>query len=101
MKFSLENLFDFKQLLRHLSAGLSRLDLDNNFEGEEISAVIAAGAEVKLRNPLSFIPNRYIITSKSNNSTISRSNVWTSDFVYFTNHGAEDSSVSIFLYRRQ
>lgn len=101
MKFSLENLFDFKQLLRHLSAGLRRLDLDNNFEGEEISATIPAGSELRVRNPLSFTPDRYIITSKSGNSTISKSNTWTKDYVYFTNYGADESTVSIFLYRKQ
>lgn len=101
MKFTLENMFDLKQLLRHLSAGLRRLDLDNNFEGEEISANMPAGVETRVRNPLNFIPDRYIITSKSGNSTISRSGIWTSDYVYFTNHGTDSSDVSLFLYRKQ
>ena len=101
MKFTIENLFDLKQLLRHLSTGLQRLDLDNNFEGEEISAEMPAGAETRVRNPLNFVPDRYIITNKSGNSTISRSNTWTRDYIYFTNFGAEDSHVSVFLYRKQ
>lgn len=101
MKFTLENLFDFKQLIRHLSMGLKRLDLDNNFEGDEITALLPAGIETRVRNPLNFIPDRYMITSKSGNSTISKSNVWTSDYIYFTNYGIEESTTSIFLYRRQ
>lgn len=99
MKFKLENLYELKQLLRHLSSGLRRLTLPDNFEGEEVSIEIPAGTQVSVRNPLSFIPTRYIITKKTGNSTISKSGTWTENFLYFTNYGADDTEASIFLMR--
>lgn len=99
MKFKFENLFELKQLLRHLSSGLRRLTLPDNMEGEQISARIPAGSELRVRNPLSFIPTRYIILNKTGNSTISKSGTWTEDFIYFTNYGADDTEALIFLMR--
>jgi hypothetical protein len=99
MKFTLENIFNIDQLKKHLTSGLQRLKLQDNFEGEEIQVLIPAGQEVRVRNPLNFIPSRYILISKSGNSTISRSNIWTQDYVYFTNFGPENSDTIIFLTR--
>lgn len=99
MKFKFENLYELKQLLRHLASGLSRLTLNDNLEGTEIEISILSGTETEIRNPLNFIPTRYIILGKTGNSTISRSGTWTSDFLYFTNHGVEDTTATIFLMR--
>lgn len=99
MKFTLENIFNIAQLKKHLTSGLQRLKLTDNFEGEEIQVLIPGGEEVRVRNPLNFIPNRFIIVNKSGNSTISKSNIWTQDYVYFTNFGPEDSETIVFLTR--
>jgi len=99
MRFKLENLFDFRQLIKHLSSGLQRLTLDDNFEGTRISVNFNGNGEVQVRNPLNFIPTSYIIISKSASGTIFRSNTWTNDFIYFTNDGTEPMESIIFLMR--
>lgn len=99
MKFSLENIGNIRQLINHLSSGLKRLNFTDNFEGTEISITIASGAEVQVRNPLNYIPTRYIVLEQTGNSTISKSNTWTTDFIYFTNFGAAEGSYKIRLLR--
>lgn len=99
MKFTLDNVYELRQLIKHLSSGLRRLTLSDNFQGTEIQILIPAGSELKVRNPLQFVPNRYIIVSQTGNSNIVKSNTWTSDFLYFTNHGIEDSNATIQLLR--
>ena len=99
MKFKLENLFDFRQLIKHLSSGLQRLTLVDNFEGTRIEVEFNGSGEVSVQNPLNFIPSSYIIVSKSGNGTIYRSNTWTRDNIYFTNNGTDTYSASIFLMR--
>ena len=100
MKFSLENLFDFKQLLRHLSTGLERLDLDNNFEGFREELVIPAGSELRVRNQLNFIPSTYIIGYQEGNGLITASGTpWDINFLYLRNHGAEEVTATIRFLR--
>lgn len=99
MKFKLENLFDFRQLIKHLSSGLQRLTLEDNFEGTRISVQFEGNGEVSVRNPLNFVPSSYIIISKSGIGTIYKSNTWTTDFVYFTNEGAGTYEAIIYLMR--
>jgi len=72
MKFSLENIFQIRQLIKHLSAGLRRLRFEDNFEGTQIQVVIPAGSELRVRNPLQFLPSSYILLNKTGNSTIIR-----------------------------
>lgn len=100
MRFSLENLFDLKQLLRHLSAGLERLTFEDNFEGFNITVVISAGSELKFRNQLNFIPTKYIITYQTGNGLITAGDTaWTRDFIYMKNHGASDVTVTLQFMR--
>lgn len=100
MRFSLENLFDLKQLLRHLSAGLERLTFEDNFEGFNITVVISAGSELKFRNQLNFIPTKYIITHQTGNGLITAGDTaWTRDFIYMKNHGAADVTVTLQFMR--
>lgn len=96
MKFSLDNLFNFKQLVRHLASGLERLRLEDNFEGFQITLVIPASSEFKLRNQLKFIPSKYIVLFQQGNGVLTAgSSKWTSDFLYMENHGAAEITVKL------
>lgn len=100
MKFSLENLFDFKQLLRHLSAGLSKLSLSDNFEGFEITLVIPASSELKFRNQLNFIPSKYIVLFQQGNGLVTAGvSKWTSDFLYMKNWGLNEVTIKLYFMR--
>lgn len=100
MKFSLENLFDFKQLIRHLSAGLERLSFKDNFEGFEAIVTIPASSEVKVRNQLNFIPTKYIITQQRGNGLVTAGDTkWDANFLYMKNHGASQTIVTLQFLR--
>lgn len=100
MRFSLENLFDLKQLLRHLSAGLERLTFGDNFEGFEATIVISASSELKLRNQLNFIPTKYIITQQRGNGLVTAGDTdWDANFLYMKNHGASETTVTLQFLR--
>jgi hypothetical protein len=100
MKFSLENLFDIKQLIRHLAAGLERLKFEDNFEGFQVTLVISAGSELKFRNQLNFIPSKYIVLFQQGNGLVTAGDTtWTSDFLYMKNHGAADVTVKLQFLR--
>lgn len=100
MKFSLENLFNFKQLVRHLAAGLERLRFEDNFESFQITLVIPAGSESKLRNQLKFIPSKYIVLFQQGNGLVTAGDSqWTPDFLYMKNHGAATVTVKLLFLR--
>lgn len=100
MKFNLENLRELRRLIRELAIGLRKLDLINNFEGSELNIVIPASSSVSIRNPLNFIPSRYIILSQEGNGLITKSTTaWTLDFLYFSNNGGSEVTAKIFVMR--
>ena len=100
MKFSLENLFDFRQLTRHLATGLNRLDLLDNFEGFEFETTIASGAEAQIRNQLKSIPNHVIITKQTGNGNVTAGDTeWDLDFVYMKNHGPSSVTVKMVFHK--
>ena len=100
MRFSLENLFDLKQLLRHLSAGLERLSFEDNFDGFKTTLIISAGSELKIRNQLNFIPTKYIITQQRGNGLVTAGDTrWDINFLYMKNHGASDTTVTLQFMR--
>ena len=100
MKFSLENIFNLRQLIRHLSAGLRRLDLVQNFESFEVTLVIPASSELKFRNQLNFIPTRSILVNQRGNGLVTQGDTaWTRDFLYMKNNGAEEV-VATYIFMR-
>lgn len=100
MRFSLENIFNLRQLIRHLSAGLRRLDLVQNFESFEVTLVIPASSELKLRNQLNFIPSRSILVRQTGNGLVTQGTTpWTKDFLYMMNHGAEQVTATYIFMR--
>jgi len=98
MKFSLGTIFDIKQLLKELGTGLSRLTFSDNFESFEVEVEIAANTEEKIRNSLTFIPNRVIIDSKGDALVTRGDTAWTTEFVYIKNHDSTNSSTVKLLF---
>ena len=99
MKFSLDTVFDIKQLLKELRTGLGRLDFLNNFESFETEVTIAANTESKIRNQLTFIPTRVIITKQTGNALVTAGDTaWTTEFLYIKNHDASNSATVKLLF---
>jgi hypothetical protein len=101
MKFSLENITNIRQLIRHLSAGLEKLNLLDNFETFQVDSLsISAGSEVKVRNQLKSIPSGYIIRFQQGNGLVTAGDTkWSKDFIYMKNHGASPVTLKILFTR--
>jgi len=100
MKFSIENIFNLAQLKKHLASGLERLSLNDNFQGFEITLVIPASSETKLRNQLNFIPSKYIVLFQQGNGLVTAGDTaWTRDFLYIKNNGASQVTVKLNFLR--
>lgn len=99
MKFSLDTVFNIKQLVKELRTGLGRLDFLNNFESFEVETTIAANTEAKLRNQLSFIPSRVIIVKQTGNALVTAGDTaWTASYLYMKNHDASNSATVKLLF---
>jgi hypothetical protein len=90
MKFAFETISNFEDLAQVLSTGMDKLDFIENFQAAEITIEGAtSGNSIKLRNPLNFVPSRFIIVDQTGNGVVARdeNNNWTTDFLYLYNHG--------------
>ena len=109
MKFNLTSAKDLKDLAKKLTAGLSKLSVEDNVDGFLVKDLkIAAGDIATVRNELTFVPTQYIITNQEGNSLVTRvstnteatSNmVWDSKFLYLKNNGSADVIISVFFMR--
>lgn len=89
MKFRLEVSKTLQQLIKHLSVGLRKLSLVQNFEAFEIDLEWAVSdvEELTAGNPLTFVPTRYIIVSQTGDANITKGDTaWTNSSVYFKNN---------------
>lgn len=85
--------------LKELQAGLTKLDLEENFESQAIQITVPAGAEVGISHNLGVIPTKRLIV-KANGSTIDDGTTpWTKKAVYFRNTGASAVTATIVLMR--
>ena len=101
MKFGLDTIFNLKPLIKELATGLSRLDFINNFESFETAELtIAATTEEKIRNELSAIPTKMIITKQTGNSLVTAGDTaWSDDFVYIRNQGSNSVTVKVLFLK--
>jgi len=96
MKFRLEQLKEIPQLIKELANGLKFLDFANNFSSYEVEVSIPATTELGIRNQLTNIPKKYIITSQTGNGLITMgTSTWTKDKVYLYNNGAVTVTATI------
>lgn len=101
MKFSLETLSNFKQILKELSIGLTRLDFVNNFQSFQTEVTITANTEEKIRNELTFIPTKMLIVKQTGNALVTAGDtVWTANYLYLKNHdAANDATVKVIFFK--
>lgn len=99
MKFNIESLSDLGQLVKELAIGLRNITFADNFKGFEKTVTISATSETQIRNELQNIPTKYIIVSQTGNGLVIKSNTWTKDFLYLTNNGAEEVTITIIFLR--
>ena len=100
MKFSIDNIANIKKLIKELATGLTRLSFMDNFESFEKTVTIPATSVLQIRNELTFIPSKRIITRKDVAGDISDSTLpWTSNYVYLENHGANPVTLNVTFMR--
>jgi hypothetical protein len=93
----------FTSVLRNLQAGLSQLDFADNFASfvaEDV--IIPAGGELAIRNFLDAteVPRWRVILNQVGGGVITDGpTAWDSDFVYLSNAGGADATVSVAFFR--
>jgi hypothetical protein len=96
MKFRLEQLRDFKALVKDLANGLKFLTLGDNFNSFETEITIPATSELGIRNQLTSIPKKYIIVDQTGNGLITRgTTLWSKDKVYLYNNGSVSVTATV------
>jgi hypothetical protein len=106
MRFNLFNSRDLRQLITELSAGLQRLDFQNNFESFEISAIIPDQTEIsgdyRIDNRLKpNIPSGMLIVKQKGNALVTAGDTeWTSEYIYIKNNSTSiDANVKIKFFK--
>jgi len=113
MKFSLETARDLQDLIRQLSVGLSKLNIEENMEAFKVENLeIAAGNTATIRNKLTFIPKQYIITSQEGNGLVTKDKgltdpsdpatntiEWNVNNLYLKNNGSNAVTLTIIFMR--
>ena len=101
MKFALESARTLPALIRKLTVGLKKLSFTENFDSVDVEDIeIASGSEVTVRNKLTYIPTKYIITSQTGNGLITKGDTpWTRSALYFKNNGTEKVTISVTFMR--
>jgi len=104
MKFNLASIQDVIDLVNKLSIGLRKLTFEDNMESFssqdlEIPVWAADGDEVSIRNKLTFIPDKYIITAQTGNGIVAKTGTWNKDFLYLINYGPNPVVVTVIFMR--
>jgi hypothetical protein len=101
MKFRIEVITVFKQLLKELSVGLRDLTFTDNFHSFEWSGtIVASETNYKIRHSLQLTPSKYIIVHQTGNAVVTAgSTLWDSNYVYMTNNTATDAVLTIIFFK--
>lgn len=101
MKFRIEVITVFKQLLKELAVGLRDLSFADNFKSFEYSGtLLASTANQKIRHSLNVVPSKYIIVHQTGAATITAGDtLWDDNYVYMTNNTAVDAVVTIIFFK--
>lgn len=87
--------------VRELRNGLSKLDLNNNFESFEWTGTIAASSEQAIRNQFrdGIIPTKRLIVRATGNGVVDGDTEWTVDYVYLKNTVASAVTVTVIFLK--
>ena len=100
MKFNLASIKDLVDLVNKLSIGLRQLTFEDNMDSFSVQDLeITSGDIVTIRNKLTFIPNKYIITSQIGNGVVTKTGTWTKDFLYLKNNGPDLVTITVIFMR--
>jgi hypothetical protein len=101
MRFSLESSRDLQDLIKKLSTGLKKLDIEENMETYKITGVdIPASSEKKIENKLKFIPTQYIITSQQGAGQVTKGdNAWTRNHLFLKNNGSSAVTITVLFLK--
>lgn len=101
MRFALEKIRDFRELIRTLSVGLQRLDFDENFDGQiNEDLTLTSGQELQIRNSLNFIPSKCIILFQRGNANVTAGDTENdTNYLYIKNHGPDTATVTVAFQR--
>jgi hypothetical protein len=110
MKFNLASIKDLVDLVNKLSIGLRQLTFEDNMDSfieENIEADVYVAATqnnpeenvITIRNKLTFIPNKYIITSQIGHGVVTKTGTWTKDFLYLKNNGPDPVTITVIFMR--
>lgn len=115
MKAILTSAQDLKDLAKKVQDVLSALTFQDNMEAFEATGVnIAAGQTVTIKNKLTFVPKKYIITSQTGNGLVTKekkevkdssdstkqfSREWNDKELYLKNNGTESVTIDVTFMR--
>lgn len=96
-KFSIERLREIGTLVKELAIGLRDLNFTDNFTSFSKTVTISATSESQIRNELTTIPSKYIITDQTGNGLVTRSSSteWNNNYLYMYNHGSNEVTLTI------
>jgi hypothetical protein len=106
MKFNLASVRDLVDLVNKLSNGLRQLTFEDNMDSFSVQDLeITSGHTVTIRNKLTFIPNKYIITSQIGYGVVTKiddpsiDKEWDRDFLYLKNNGPNLVTITVIFMR--
>jgi len=100
MKFNLASIKDLVDLVNKLSIGLRQLTFEDNMDSFSVQDLeITSGDIATIRNKLTFIPNKYIITSQIGYGVVTKTGTWTKDLLYLQNNGPDPVTITVIFMR--
>ena len=105
---------DLKDLAKKVQDVLSALTFQDNMESFEVTGVdIGAGETVTIKNQLTFVPKKYIITAQSGNGLVTKEKKevidssgetqikrdWNDKEVYLNNNGSVSVKIDVTFMR--
>ena len=101
MKFRIEIIKQFPQLLKELAVGLRDITFGDNFKSFEWSGTITGSvSNYAIRHSLTNTPSKYIIVHQTGNTIVTAgSTQWTENYVYMTNNTANDAVLTIIFFK--
>lgn len=90
---------DLANSLRDLSTGLSRLKLQDNFEGFMTEVIFTGAGEVGIRHNLGYVPSMRIIVRSTVPDIVDGATPWDENFVYLSKASSGAGTATVVFLR--
>ena len=93
---------DLVRSQRELTVGLTKLDLEENFNSFLVNGIVVpAASELAIRNQLNVIPTQRIIVKggTDSNNVVDGDTPWDINFLYLKNVGATDATINVLFIK--